>query len=56
MNVQHTATADDKAKLEALSKDTAASEAQRTIAGILAGLNHTASAAQKEVLAKLAAG
>jgi hypothetical protein len=54
--VQHTAAAADKEKLQALAKDSSASEPVRIIAGILAGLNHTASDEQKAALAKLAAG
>jgi hypothetical protein len=48
-------TPEDKTKLEALSKDQTAPEPARTMATILASLNHTASDTQKAQLTKMAA-
>ena len=51
--IQHTLGAGDKAKVEALVKDPAASDGVKTIAGILAKFNHMATDADKAALKKL---
>ena len=55
LNVQHKVGADDKVKLDALIKDASASESVKTLATVIAGLNHMPSEADKEKLKKLTA-
>ena len=54
VGMQHSINAADKPKVEEVMKDPKAPEGVRTIAGILDKFLHTASAADKETLTKLA--
>jgi len=54
VGMQHSINAADKPKVEEVMKDPKAPEGVKTIAGILDKFLHTASAADKETLTKLA--
>ena len=52
-NIQHAATAEDKATLAAIQASDTVPDAGKALAGIIAGINHTASADAKTQLAQL---
>jgi hypothetical protein len=54
MDVQHTAAAADKPKLEAIVKDDSAASSVKTLASIILNLKHMPSESDKEKLKALA--
>ncbi len=53
MHMQHTASAEDKPKLQAIMKDEAAPAPVKTLASVLYNLNHMPTDADKEKLKQL---